>query len=245
MANPFGSADETLSKNSGHTNAANLVRACIPRSSSKWVEVIGDVPKTSLANGAYDADGYFYGTGTTREEVSWTISPVLNAGGNATLIVGLIHIATTGTQTNGMGFVDIDNSTGAQLRFIFDPYSRRIAAAHVDANSGTTGINNAYLDPGAVAFGAAIRTTAGDQRAFIRIDGSDTNIGTSTNSPTGAANCEYLQINYRNNWKIQYMFVYDTNLSDTDIRSIIDNPGAVLTYTAASSSKRIMTLGVG
>jgi hypothetical protein len=246
MANPFGSADQTLSKNTGHTNQANLIRAMVPRSSSKWVEVISATAITDLTNGTYDADGYFGGD-STRRDAQYQLPVNLSPVGGYTIIAGLLY--NSGGSADGDLYFGLRDSVGLTANCLIrcDIYNRRFNAYIYDSNSNSSSIVDLYCSPGGDAFGAAIQASSTAQKSYARI--GSTNYPTTPNSGTsslgGSAVCNLFGLNYASIYKCQYLFLYDTMLSETDINDIIADPGAVLTQSGGGSTKRIMTLGVG
>lgn len=239
MANPFGSTDQTLSKNTGHTNQANLVRALIPRSASKWVEVISGSLPTVPASGTYDSNGYFFGANGTRQLMTYTLPSSLNPSSTWTIIIGATY-NSGGSLGTGSGVLHgLRDSVGGVAFFSLklERYSRGVTCLHTDSNGVNSDINNASANPGNDVFSASISNQAGNQKGFYKASGGSlTSIGTGTSTLGGSAVCDVFDLWYASLYGVQYAFLYDSYLSDANIESIMDDPGAVISYAASGSA---------
>jgi hypothetical protein len=257
MANPFGSADETLSKNGGHVNQANLIFALIPRAANKMVEVINAATVTPSASGSYDVDGYWRSANTALSTADYTIASARSAGQDQTLIALVRYNSggggsTPSAQVLGM-FNDATGGGGGPSRYFCrqDVYSRSLEPFIRDGSSNAAGLT--ATDPGADTSGIGIK--GGDSvpaySALIRHSGTTTvAAGSSTNANVSAsdATLNRLVIRTTNKWACQAVFVYDAILSDAHIEAIIDDPGAVISYAAAGGvpkTTRLTMLGIG
>jgi hypothetical protein len=249
MANPFGGSDQTLSANTGHTNYANLVRAFIPRSSSKWVEVLSATSVTGLSSGSYDADGYFAGTDSTRRNAQYSLPANLNPSSGWTLIIG-VKYNSAGGSAGGDTYVGILDSVGgtAQFRARLDAYNRRAMGYIVDSNSAQANtLAGTWLSPGGDTFSCVVQGSSSAQKAYTRIGSTNYPASplTGTDSIGGSAVCDKLQVTYDSLWATQFVFLYNTaTISETDINAIMAAPEQVVTYTNSFFPRRMM-LGVG
>jgi hypothetical protein len=237
MANPFGGSDEPLSKNTGHTNQANLIFALVPRSTTKVREVINGVDVTPAGgSGNYDADGYLRSTSGTLLTADYTIASPRSAGQATTTIVGLRY-NSGGTGSGSAMIVGMVNSadygTTGVSRHLIRPYvySRVLYPFVRDAAGIDATMSNA--DPGADTCGAWVKGSDAvpSYSSSARASGvGNTSLGSSTNPnlSTTDASLDRLSIRVTSKWACQFVFVYDTVLSDADIEAIIDNPAGVL-----------------
>jgi hypothetical protein len=238
MANPFGSADQTLVKNTSHPNQLNLIRALVPRSTTKWVEVISASTPTVPATGTYDADGYFFGANGTNAAIEYTLPANLSSAGTLTIIVGLRY-NSGGANSGGGQTLGLVASTTGDFRFYADRYSRRINASHYDSTAVSSGINFAWVQPSGNDFSGAVATTPGSQKAFCRVGATTTNTdpATSSSSLGGTASLNILRVDVATLYGIQYLFVYNDYLLTGDIETIMDAPGEVLSQAAGPLPK--------
>jgi len=232
MANPFGSADEALSKNTGHANQANLVYAFIPRSTTKWREVITGTDIT-VGAGTYDADGYWYPSGTSFVDVFMTIAR--SAGNLATVVCGSKYRSAGGGGGNSARFGMMDVAGNSRFAIRHEIYSRNVMGQIRDSSGTSTGLEASYTDPGADVFGAAVKQNGTTQNALTRWGGTTTALpsGSSTGLSTTDNALIRAGVQTTNKWACQYVFVYDTNLSDANINSIIDTPSGVINVGGA------------
>lgn len=242
MANPFGSADEALTKNNGHTNAANLIFAWIPRSTTKIVEVV-NAATINPAGGNYDADGYWRFNSTTRTEFAFTISPGKSPG-NAFTVITSNRYNSGGDVSVALGHVAGMFATGSTTPRFFlrmDRYARSVNAFIRDnAGNDCNGLNSSLPDPGNDTFGAAVKGTSGSQKAIYRVSGASTTIGTDTSAliSTSDASLDRIGVLAGTKYAHQYVFVYNAALSDADINAIIDNPGGVINVASGGFFSR-------
>jgi hypothetical protein len=235
MANPFGSNDEALSKNTNHANQANLLYAVIPRSSSKVVEVVNSGSITGLT-GAYNSDGYWHPNTTTRTDVVFTIAAPWPVGNNHTVITGWYRDMGAGSPTFA--------GTSGVYRDAQAAYS--ISTINTDGISITVGVrDNAYqLGPtgnmdnqGNTVFAVAHKnSTSGPVQSGYRRIGSTNTTFTSTALTMGTGTSDQVNrvgVKTASRFPFQYLFIYNTALSDADINSIIDSPGSVLSYSSS------------
>jgi len=255
MANPFGAADEALSKNTGHTNQANLLYAFIPRSTTKIVEVINALT-INPAGGNYDADGFWRFNSTTRTENAFTIT-ARGAGDITTVIVGVRYNAG-GDVNIGIGefagFFQSGDATNNRFFGRFYRYARNANAFIKDAGgSDASGLNTTLPDPGADTFALAVKHNGSNaQSAFSRHTATSTSIGTdSTTALSSDGGLNRFGVWSGTKYAYQYIFAYNAYLSDADIEAIMDNPGSVIDVTGGGGgggvpkTNRIALLGVG
>lgn len=254
MANLFGSADETLSKNTGHTNQANLIYAVIPRSTTKFVEVINGWTQT-VTEGTYDADGFWY-PGTTLTGPTWTLSSTFPVGNSHTVISLWYRDTGAGNGSNGIqaGMYNVGGGVAYSEHFMaLDGTSGLAKAQDNSYNAGPTSARDAS---GKTHIGMAHShdSTIPAQVGFLRSwasnvwpnSGSNDNetSGSSTFGTTGNNLLDRLEMRTASKWRFRCMFIYNAALSTTDINAILDDPGAVLTYSPSFIPRRSL-LGVG
>jgi hypothetical protein len=242
MANPFGGSDETLSKNTGHTNQENLIYAVVPRTTSKIVEVIGGTNLSGVATGTYDSDGFWTPNSTTVGAYSKAISArAINQ--DWTIILGCKGVnddVSIGSTHSYVGLCEVDTvptATDAYCILKLDNQFRAISAVQWD--TAAAGVNQQIYpvsNNGPYGIVLAGRNSPAAQKAWIRSAGSNIHTYTpTTTSLSGSRNMNYLLFHTQNRWPLQYLFVYDAYLSDADINAIIDDPGAVI--SSASGGK--------
>jgi len=234
MANPFGSNDEALSKNTNHANQANLIHAVIPRSAEKFVEVISASSITGLT-GVYDADGFWHPNTTTRTDVQFTISTPWPVGNNHTVIAGWYRNTGAGAPTSApnagalkFGGTPLTISTltsdGTQLSaFARDNSSQQGPGSYVSMSAN-----------GAFAVCHKNNTTGPVQSGYRRVGSTNTPLTDTalTLGTTSSHNVDRVGIKTASRYPFLYLFIYDAALSDEDINAIIVTPGDVLSYTA-------------
>lgn len=257
MANPFGSSDESLSKNTGHTNQANLVYAMIPRGANKWREVINGADVTPTASGNYDSDGYWRSSNTTGNFAEYVIASPLNSGDPRTVITSVRYNSGgggSGTNQHAGLWNDTGYTASSGLYFFrLQHYSREYQGRIFDSvGSNAAGLVASNYNPGADTSGIFLRGNDATPlyEAYHRVTGSNTAMGSSTTTTISTSDAILNRVGVRvtNKWAVQFVFVYNTVLSDTDVNAIIDDPGSVITYTSAGGvpkSTRLTLLGVG
>lgn len=240
MANPFGGSDESLSKNTGHANQANLVYAWIPRSSTKIVEVI-NAQTINPAGGNYDADGYWRFNSTTRTENAFAVSGE-SAGDARTVIVGARYNSAGDVNISIGEFAGLFKSGEATVnRFLIRlyRYARNVNAFVVDNGGGSAaGLNGSLPDPGDDTFGAAVKHNGTNaQSCLYRVGSTTTQIGSDTFTGLSDSDNGLNRVGVWSGTKYayQYIFVYNAALSDADINAIIDNPGGVISTGGAAN----------
>jgi hypothetical protein len=228
MANPFGSADETLTKNTGHTNQANLIFAMIPRAANKWREVVTAVDVTPGSSGSYDADGYWRASGTSFVDVLLTIAK--SAGNAFTVIASSRYNSGGGGGGNACRFGMLDVAGNSRFCIRHDVYSRQASGQIRDGSGTSTGVESSYYDPGVDTFSFAAKNNGSTAQAGLyRVSGTTTAAGTGNTAMSTSDNAlTRLGAQTTNKWACQYVFVYDASLSDADIEAIIDSPGGVI-----------------
>jgi len=242
MANPFGSADEVLSKNTGHTNQANLVFAMIPRGVNKWREVINGADVTPTASGNYDADGYWRSSNSTANFAEYVIGSPLNTGTARTLIMSVrYNSAGGGAGTNQhVGLWNNTGYTASSGLFLIrvQHYSREYQGRVYDSvGSNASELVASNYNPGNDTSGVVLRgndaTPAYD--AYHRVSTTNTSMGSSTVNTilTNDAILNRVGCRITDKWAVQYVFVYDAVLNDTDVNAIIDNPGGVISQAGS------------
>jgi hypothetical protein len=246
MANPFGGSDEALSKNTGHTNQANLIYAVVPRTTSKIHEVITNTDFSGVATGTYDADGYWTPNSTTVGTYSKAISArAINA--DWTIIVGCKRVPAAGNGSShsfvGLGQTATSAAAyGGDGIFIARLNSEFEAIQGSQFDGGSAGINQEIYPVSDVdgPYGIALagRNSTAEQKGWIRTPGGSTlhTFTPATTSLNGSINLNYLLFHTQNRWPLQYLFVYDSYLSDTDINAIIDSPGSVLSAAGGDAT---------
>jgi hypothetical protein len=254
MANPFGGNDEALSANTGHAKYSNLKYALVPRSVSKWRDVLSSADLTPDVNGgSYDADGYFFGpSSTTNSTITKSISSsYLTSGGAKTIIVGFNYLGTPGGAA--MNFYGLySSSQGHVINFIeFDTFDDRVRRRCVDYNFNDA--NSAFL--GSVStgsFAVVQKTVDGAQKNYLRRSTTNTGVGTdgTVSLGTGANdNLDRLRVVTYSRIGVQYIFVYDATLTDGECDGIIDSPGGVISYSGGGGgipkSTKFFLMGIG
>jgi hypothetical protein len=235
MANPFGGSDQALSKNAGHANQASLLFAMIPRSTTKWREVVNGADVT-VGAGTYDADGYWYAGSSARVDVGYTIGAALAPTSAFTVICGNTYRSGGDVNTADghiVGMWDNDASF-ARFHIQFDRYARQGRGRVSDINGTGDGLNGSWHNPGADVFGFAMKSSGSASSALYRVGSTTTAAGTG--NPGGLDTSIILdRVGVRAGTKFshQYVFVYNAALSDADINAIIDDPGAVITQAAS------------
>jgi hypothetical protein len=238
MANPFGGSDQALSKNTGHAKQENLLFAMVPRSTTKWREVINAADVT-VGAGNYDADGYWRAGSSTRVDVGYTIGSPLAPNATLTVIAGLKY--------NSAGDVSVsyghasglynDAETFSRFHVQCDRYGRDSRGQIMTSSGAGTNLSAAWFNPGADVFAFAVKRSGGSVNGLYRVGstttaaGSDT--GVQTTNPWDVTSLNRVGVRAGTKWQHQYVFVYNAALSDSDINAIIDDPGAVITQTAS------------
>lgn len=256
MANPFGGSDEALSKNSGHTNQANLIYAVVPRTATKFREVIvgNDI---TVSSGTYDSDGYYIAPSTTLAEYWHTIAS-RNINQPWTVILGIRRTATgadNGTVSDHM-FFGLRKSTAnvfpwnPQITIRANKTYAAIAGQMLDHTSAPALSNEPYpLYNVTTVYGVAVKGDGTNQSGFVRIAGTDrhffpatystatdTGYATVALSTASASDLDRIYLGLASQWPFQYLFVYDAALSVANIRSIIDSPGDVLSMAGGDAT---------
>jgi hypothetical protein len=243
MANPFGSADEALSKNTGHANQANLVYAMIPRSVNKWREVINGADITPDASGNYDADGYWRSSNTTANFAQYTIGSPLDTGDPRTIVVGIRHNGAGGgssTQPHAGVWNNANFTSQGRFWVRFQHYSREYQTQLIDGSGNAiSALTTSQYNPGADDSAVYLRASSAStlQEAKYRVSGANTSMGSAT-SGVPLDNDAYLDrvgVRLTNKWAVQYLFVYNALLSEADINAIIDDPGSVISQGGAAN----------
>lgn len=233
MPNPFGGNDEVLAKNTSHPSQATLLYAFLPRTTTKWTEVITATDVTTAA-GNYDADGYFFGANGTTVQVDLTISS-LHAAQTITFIAAARY--NSGGAANPTQVMGLQSTTSGNFYALLDRYNRRVQVQHYDSNSVTPGNNFSLIDPGNNDFSFSMRTEPGNQRAMSRIGVTTSTIGNSTDTLTGSATLNKLRVSVATLYGLRYIFVYSNYLGDAAIEYIMDAPGEVLSQAAGPVPK--------
>ena len=236
MANPFGGSDQALSKNTGHTNQANLVYAMIPRSTTKWREVINGSDVT-VAAGTYDADGYWYAGSSTRVDVGYTLGAELAPTATFTVITAALY-RSGGDVSESTGHIAglWDASDSLPLFCVqMDRYARQARGRARDVGGSTSGVDGSWYNPGSDTFAFAHKqTSASTSSALYRVASTTTAAGTgSAAGMNTTAALDRIGVRAGTKYAHQYVFVYNAVLSDADINAIIDDPGAVITQAAS------------
>lgn len=241
MANPFGGSDEALTVNTGHTNYGDLLFAYIPRSTTKFVEVVNAATVTPTA-GNYDADGYWRASGTSTNTSFYTLGTARSAGLAHTLIVGLrYNSAGGGSGAIQFGLGDSTPSTSINcVQCRPDVYARQMNGRLCDnAGFDSGGIRSASYNPGADTSAYALKSTStgATVNAFTRVSGTNTANGSDStvNLSTTDNGLTRLVVKTTNKWAFQYIFVYGAALSDANIDSIIDDPGSVISVASGGT----------
>jgi hypothetical protein len=236
MANPFGGSGETLSKNTGHTNQANLLYAVVPRSTSVIKEVLNDITLTLGGQpvGSYDADGYFIGSSTAMTSAEANVSGGFDLNSSFTMIAGFKNTGNSNNAELQVGIYNVSGGLGYYKAVFFgSPWENNVTvklndgAGHVWENGNTGVRTNAYT-------GVAAKSATGAQSGGYVNATTTPPTGTYTAlSTTGAVTFSSLTMNrlvvqVTSTHSFQYLFIYNTTLSDAHIEAIIENPGAVL-----------------
>jgi hypothetical protein len=238
MANPFGGSDQGLSKNTGHANQANLLFAMIPRSTTKWREVVNGADVT-VGAGNYDADGYWRAGSSTRVDVGYTIGSPPTPAATLTVIAGLKYNSAGDVSVSYGHASGLYNSAETFSRFHVqsDRYGQESRGQIMNEVGAGTGLAGSWYNPGNDVFGFAIKRSGGNVNGLYRVGSTTTAAGSDTGVPTTSewANATLNRVGVRagTKWQHQYVFVYNAALSDADINAIIDDPGAVITQAAS------------
>jgi hypothetical protein len=249
MANPFGGSDQALSKNTGHANQANLLFAMVPRSTTKWREVINAADVT-VGAGNYDADGYWRAGSSTRVDVGYTLGSPLAPNATLTIIAGVKYNSAGDVSVSYghvAGLFDADN-TFTRFHVQLDRYNRD-ARGQIMQNTGAgTNLAASWHSPGNDVFAFAVKRSGGTVNGLYRVGSTTTAAGSDTGVPTdstwASTDLDRVGVRAGTKWQHQYVFVYNVALSDAEIDAIIDDPGAVLTQTSSFMPRRTL-LGVG
>lgn len=243
MANPFGGSDETLTVNGQYSNAANLIYAVIPRSSSKFVEVVNASVINGL-QGAYDADGYWYTGDNVRQSIEFTNPSGLRCGHTHTIISGWYRNSAAGNQ-DFEGRAGLRNSTSSAISsasMLTDgssAYSRAIDNSfHLGPAGSITTTSNTVL-----AIAHKHNASGPEQRGWRRVGGSNTNLTTTTATLTTTSADLFDKVGARtaSKWRFQYLFVYNVYLDDAVINDIMDTPANVITVGSGSTAPTLLT----
>jgi hypothetical protein len=233
MANPFGGSDQALSKNTGHANQANLLFAMIPRSTTKWREVVNAADVT-VGAGNYDADGYWRAGSSTRVDVGYTIGSPLAPAATLTVIAGIKYNAAGDVSVSYGHVAGLWDDSNLFTRFHIqcDRYNRD-ARGHISDNGGvSTALTSSWYNPGNDVSAFAVKRSGGNVNALYRVGSTTTQAGSDTGVSTVDAwddlDLDRVGVRAGTKWAHQYVFVYNAALSDADIAAIIDDPGAVI-----------------
>jgi hypothetical protein len=239
MANPFSGT--ITGKNTGHTNQANLLYALIPRSTSSVIEVInsGTASLSGNAFGSYDADGYLIGGSTSSVSTAIYTVPTFDITSSFTIIAGFKYL---GSGAGGAIRAGITHASNPAIKLEITPdYANR--RGRPDFSDGGAQFLPGYTTFGADHVGIAAKSTPGAQSSGY-VEGSSsppsgtyTSIGTDTDTfSTVASDLTLLFFQGVSSWGWQYVFVYNDDLSDANIESIIEDPGSVLSFGGASEA---------
>jgi hypothetical protein len=236
MANPFGGSDEALSVVPGHTNAANLVYAMVPRTANKWREVVNAADVTPTASGNYDADGFWRSANTTFNVAAYTIGSPLNTGTARTMICAVRYNSGgggSGGNPHAGCWNAVNFATAGRFYLRMDIYAQQYQG-HImdDVGSSAVGLTSAQYNPGNTTSSIVIRGNSATpaQSAYHRVGSTNTSMGTETSSAIKQNDAYLDRVGCRttNKWAVQFVFVYNAVLSDADVNAIMDNPAGVI-----------------
>lgn len=236
MANPFGSNDETLTVNGQYSNAVNLIYAVIPRSATKFVEVVnGSVLQTT---GVYDSDGYWYTGDNVRKSIEFDNTAGLRCGNTHTIITGWYRDSTAGTQDfEGRGGLrNTASSAGSFANMTVDGVTVQSRAVDNSFNTGPLGSITTTSNT-VLAMVHKHNSAGPEQRGWRRVGGSNTNLTTTTATLTTTTADLFNKVGCRtaSKWRFQYLFVYNAYLEDSVINDIMDTPANVITVGSGST----------
>jgi hypothetical protein len=236
MANPFGGSDEALTKNTGHTNQANLLFAMIPRSTTKWREVVNGADVT-VGAGNYDADGYWRNGSTALATVEYAMGTARAPQDAVTVIVGIKYRSAGGSTGGIRAGLSNDAETFSRQCLIFDEYNRQFMGSIRPFSGSSSNLEAAWNAPSADVFGAAVKRNGSNAgNALYRVSTTTTQAGSDSLGSAGdfaTASLNRVGVRVTDKYEFQYVLVYNVALSDADIAAIIDNPGAVISQVSA------------
>jgi hypothetical protein len=228
MANIFGANDEALLVNSNHPNAGDLLYAIIPRSTTKFVEVVSGYSGTLGTAGAYDSDGYLTSTTTTRllVEMSITSGP-MRSGYAHTIITGWKRDMGQGapafTTTGGMRISTATAFSNANLAI-----DGTTGYSKVFDNASTSGPTGSVSLTGLTqfAFAHSQDPVAPAQIGYIRVDQANTNLTPTTATLTTGTNDRFDKVGFRtgSRYRCAFVFVFDVVVDPSIIDYTIDDP---------------------
>jgi hypothetical protein len=235
MANPFGGT--ITGKNNSHPNAADLLYAYIPRSTSNVREIINDIGATlgGAAVGGYDADGYLYGSSSSSmTNINATVSGLLNSSA-FTIIVGARYIGGSPTSNDPyIGIVRAADSNVFSYGWGGDGYQNRMRARVTDG-AGRDFLTN-FVTPSNTYFASYVTSTGSSQsgRYYDHSNSDFGGLGASTAYTGGTqgtmtgGNMDTLTVTVNSAVGFQYMFIYGVSLGQSACETIMKNPGDVL-----------------
>jgi hypothetical protein len=248
VANPFSGT--ITGKNTGHANQANLVYAVIPRSSSVIKEIISDTTTTisGAAGYSYNANGYWIGGSASSLSVGSDLAVTGFANSAAhTVIAGFAWMGGSPTSSDALAGMYRNAETYVQsYAAMMDGFAKRLRQRMTD---GTRDWIMSWITPTNSFFASALISSGTAQSGYYYDGTAPEFTGTSTAfSDTGGTmaggTMDRLYLAVNSSWGVQYLFVYNTNLSQADVEAIMKNPGAVVNQTGTFQPRRMM-LGVG
>lgn len=246
MANPFGGSDEALALNTGHGSYGSLVLCIVPRTTTKFREVVNSADVTTGETGTYDADGFWFGASSTRVASIYTIPTPFAAGSAHTVIYGLKR---TGSSVTDAAYVGLYKDGGTTVRSLSSlgnsspPDQIYPQIRDADFDSGLSSFSTVTSSTNAFG-GTHAHNGSNAQKFFTRF--SSTNDATQSTSATtldtdSSANLDRAGVYATSRWGFQYLFVYSAYLDDSVIEAIIDDPTTVV--SAASSDVTVGASG--